>query len=350
MEKIFTITERFAPDAMDIIGKRYRVLKQIMHLQPVGRRQLCKQLALSERMVRGEVDTLKALGLIDTTPAGIYISPAGKEMLDEIDIFAPHLFNIQSLADQIKKYFGLTEVILVPGDSYRDTLVKKDLGRVAAAFMKKKLFSGCTLAVTGGSTLAEVADAITDGAGLADLTVLPARGGLGEDMEQQAGSIAARIAKIFGGHYRMLHIPDKLQETSLKVLQEDPYIKEITQLIKSSQMVFHGIGVAMEMANRRGLTADETTLLQEQGAVGEAFRYYFDEKGKIVHEVPGIGLEFQDLSHIEMVVAVAGGSHKAAAIKAVLSRGQQTVLLTDEGAAQGIVGIINTERRADNGS
>lgn len=339
MDRFFTVIERFTPDAMETITNRYKILKQIMHQEPVGRRQLCKILNLAERMVRVEVDILKSLGLVNTTPAGIYISPAGKDMMDQIDDFAPYLFNIQSLCEQVKKRFNLTEVILVPGDSYYDAMVKKDLGRVAAAYMKKKLFSGCTLAVTGGSTLAEVADAITDGTGLANLMVVPARGGLGEDMEQQAGSIAARIAKTIGGQYRMLHIPDKLQRATAEVLKKDPYIREITQLIKSSQIVFHGIGAAMEMANRRGLTGAEIRLLQDEGAVGEAFRYYFDEQGKIVHEVPGIGLEFQDLAHVEMVVAVAGGSNKASAIKAVLSRGQQTALVTDEGAAQAIMGI-----------
>jgi central glycolytic genes regulator len=331
--------ERFAPDAMDCITNRYKMLKQIMHQQPVGRRQLCKVLGLTERMVRAEIENLKSTGLIHATTAGICLSPAGEHIMNEVDIFVPFLFNIQSLAEQIKNRFNLREVILVPGDSQSDEMIKRDLGRVAAAYMKKSLFPGCTLAVTGGSTLAEVADVITDGIGFSNLMVVPARGGLGEEVEQQAGTIAARIAKIIGAQYRMLHIPDKLQEETAQALKQDPYIKEITDLIKSSDILFHGIGFAMEMANRRGLTAAEIALLQAKGAVGEAFRYYFDEQGNIVYEVPGIGLELHDLAHIQTVVAVAGGSNKAPAIKAVLNGGRQTVLITDEGAAQAIVGL-----------
>lgn len=339
MDRLFTILERFAPDAMESITNRYRMLKQIMNQEPVGRRQLCKALGFTERMVRAEVETLKSTGLIHTTSAGIYLTPAGEHIMNEIDAFVPFLFNIQTLAEQIKKRFNLQEVILVPGDSHRDVSIKKDLGRVAAAYMKKTLFTGCILAVTGGSTMAQIADAITDGTGISNLMVVPARGGLGEDVEQQAGSIAARIAKIIGAQYRMLHIPDKLQEATAQALKQDPYIKEIAEMISSSHILFHGIGAAMEMAARRGLTAEEIKLLQDRGAVGEAFRYYFDEQGNIVYEVPGIGLELHDLAHIQTVVAVAGGSNKASAIKAVLSRGQQTVLITDEGAAQAIVGL-----------
>lgn len=337
MEHLLTVMERFAPDAMEIIINRYSLLRQVMHHQPVGRRHLCKALGFTERMVRADVDVLKSQGLIQTCPSGIYLTASGEEMVNAIDEFSPFLFNLQSLAQQIKERFGLNEVILVPGDSYYDALTKKDLGRAAARYLKKILYPGCVLAVTGGSTLAEVAEAITDGTGINHLTVVPARGGLGEEMEQQAGAIAARIAKTIGAQYRLLHIPDKLEETTAAALKKDPYLNEVTHLIKNSNILFHGIGSAMEMASRRGLSSSEIAFLQERGAVGEAFRYYFNEKGRIVYEVPGMGLELKDLDHMNQVVAVAGGSNKAAAIKAVLSNGQQTVLISDEGAAQGIV-------------
>ena len=66
-------------------------------------------------------------------------------------------------------------------------------------------------------------------------------------------------------------------------------------------------------------------------------RYYFDEKGKIVYEVPGIGLELADLDNVETVVAVAGGSNKAKAIEAVIGYRQKQALITDEGAAREII-------------
>ncbi len=97
------------------------------------------------------------------------------------------------------------------------------------------------------------------------------------------------------------------------------------------------------MADRRGLSIAEVHYLDEKQAVGEALRYYFDEKGKIVYEVPGIGLEMNDLDRITTVAAVAGGSSKARAIEAVLANGKETVLISDEGAARRILQI--TERK-----
>ena len=82
--------------------------------------------------------------------------------------------------------------------------------------------------------------------------------------------------------------------------------------------------------------------LHDRGAVGEALRYYFDKEGKIVFEVAGFGLEKTDLAQIPEIVAVAGGSHKGEAIRAVLKGCRTTVLITDEGAA---LEILNNNKQ-----
>ena len=219
MDRLFSLLERFAPETLEIIQSRYQVLRQVMHRQPVGRRQLAKDLGLSERAVRSEINILKERGIIHITPAGLYLTPAGETMLQEIDEIIPFLYQTQTLAEKIKHLFSISEVIVVPGDSYTDQLTQKDLGRAAARYLKKLLYPSCTLAVTGGTTLAEMAEAIGPGIQLSDVLVVPARGGLGEDMEQQAGTIAAKIATAIGAQYRLLHIPDNLEESTVEILK-----------------------------------------------------------------------------------------------------------------------------------
>ncbi|HBQ87655.1 MAG TPA: transcriptional regulator, partial [Syntrophomonas sp.] len=273
---------------------------------------------------------------IATTPAGLYLTACGQDLLNEIDEVIPYLFKINTLADRLKERFDLKEVIIVPGDSYGDALAKKDLGRAAARFLLNALYPGCVVAVTGGTTLAEMADAIK-GRNVPDVMVVPARGGLGEKMEQQASTIAARIAQAIGAQYRLLHIPDSLEQSTAEALKRDNHIREVVNLIKSSNLLIHGIGPAIEMANRRGLTAEQIQILNEGQAVGEALRYYFDNLGNIVYETPGIGLEGDDIASIDTVVAVAGGSNKAMAIESVLRNRRRDVLITDEGAAKKII-------------
>lgn len=349
MNKVFSIIEKFAPEAVEIMQIRYEVLRQVLYKQPIGRRQLCKELGLRERLIRGEIELLRARGAVEITQAGIGLTPFGEGMLNDIDEFIPSLFNTRILAEQIKKEFDLEQVIVVPGDSFKNPDNKKDMGRAAGSFLQKSLFPGCIVAVTGGTTLAEMVTAIGGGIDAQDVLVVPARGGLGEEMEQQAGTIAARIAKAIGAQYRLLHVPDNLEETTAEILKNDAHIIEVVNIIKASNILFHGIGSAIEMANRRGLTPGEIEFLLQRKAVGEMLRYYFDKQGKIVYEVAGIGLELSNLKNINTIVAVAGGSNKASAIEAVLRSGQQNVLITDEGAAKGL--LKNKVRKDDiNGS
>lgn len=337
MNKLFAAIERFAPEVMELMTTRYQILRQILHNQPIGRRQLGKNMQCPERTVRTEVDILKARGALQTTPAGIYLTAFGEELLRDIDEYVPWLFNIQTLSEKLKDRYALDEVIIVPGDSYLSELSKKDLGWAGAEFLRKKLYPSCILAVTGGTTLAGVADSMREGVNTGHVCVVPARGGLGENVELQAGNIAAKIARKIGGQYRLLHIPDNVEESTAAALKKDIHISEVVKTIKSANILVHGIGPAMEMANRRGLSTAELDYLQEHGAVGEALRYYYSRLGTIIFELPGIGLERDDIKNIDLVVAVAGGSNKAQAIKAVLQNGQENVLITDEGAAQQII-------------
>ncbi|SHG76132.1 central glycolytic genes regulator [Thermosyntropha lipolytica DSM 11003] len=340
MERIFTILERLVPEAKEMLEIRYQIIRQIKHKAPVGRRQIAKDLDCTERVIRREIDMLKARGAVNILPAGIILTPYGEELLREIDEVMPFLFNTQYLAKQIKNCFGLEEVIIVPGDSFADYVTKKDLGRVAARYLQKVLYPGAVIAVTGGTTLAEMSEAVGSDVLYPDILVVPARGGLGEEMELQAGTIAAKIAKAIGAQYRLLHIPDNLEENTAEILKEDVHIKDVVARIKACDILIHGIGSAMEMAARRGLTLEEINRLEEKRAVGEALRYYLDGDGNIVYAVPGIGLELGDLLHIKKVIAVAGGRNKAEAIAAVLRHGGPKVLITDEGAASKIVSMM----------
>src|SRR5690606_29219044 len=137
------------------------------------------------------------------------------------------------------------------------------------------------LAVTGGSTLAEVARSLPSATPAQDIVVVPARGGLGEEVELQANTVAAAIADRLGGAYRLLHVPDDLGEEAMSTISMEPKIKALIELIRSARVVLHGIGTAEEMARRRGLAPEYVALLDEGGAVGEAFGYYFDRAGRI---------------------------------------------------------------------
>lgn len=337
MERLVKSLEKLAPEALEIARTRYRVLKEIMINQPIGRRQIALRLDLSERAARGEIEVLREMGALEITSAGIVLTHYGMELLNEFDRLAPYLEGLKSLERALLNHLRLDQVIVVPGDSFTEPLVKKDLGRAAARYVRGLLFPGCTLAVTGGTTLAEMAQAMAHTPAGEGVLVLPARGGLGEEVEEQANTIAAHIAKAIGGQYRLLHVPDSLDPDTINRLMENPRVAEIVERLKQCDILVHGIGSALEMACRRGLRDEALRILEEKEAVGEAFRYYFNSAGEIVYCLPGIGLELEDLKSIPHVVAVAGGSNKARAIAAALANRRRGTLITDEGAARKIL-------------
>jgi central glycolytic genes regulator len=193
------------------------------------------------------------------------------------------------------------------------------------------------IAVTGGSTLAEVAAQLSPSSQLKGHVFVPARGGLGENVELQANSIASTMAKKTKGKYRMLHVPDHLPDEAYQSLIQDPNIREIIHTIRSASVIIHGIGEAKVMASRRKVDKTTNSELEQEGAIGEAYGYYFDQDGRVVHKMPTLGLRLEDLPLMHKIIAVAGGKSKAKAIAAVLRYGQEHVLITDEAAAREIL-------------
>lgn len=320
-----------------MVLSRHRILRTIRFLQPIGRRALAEHLRLQERKIRNEVDLLKEQGLIESHSSGMRVTPAGESLLWGMEDYIRELEGITNLELKLAEGFGIKKVIIVPGDVDVNPAVKQDLARVTADYLRQQLREGSILAVTGGTTLAEVAGALTAPGVRRQVLVLPARGGLGEEVEIQANTVAANIAKGLGANYRLLHVPDDLQQETAQSILNEPKIKEFLSLLHHADVFLHGIGSAAEMAHRRGMLSREIKELMDHGAVGEAFGYYFDSTGKVIHTTSSIGLQLEDLNRIPLVVAVAGGHSKAMAVKAVLSHSPRDVLIIDEGAAGAIV-------------
>lgn len=342
MEKL-GILRRIAPEIVELVERRYIILRNVYFAQPVGRRALAARLRLPERTVRNEVELLREQGLLISNPAGMQVTLAGERVLAELKEYVRELRGLSGLERRLARLLGLKELIIVPGDSDEDETVKKEMAKATARYLKKVLNDGDVLAVTGGTTLAEVARSFPVSTEKKNLMVVPARGGLGEEVEKQANTVAAAIAERMGAIYRLLHIPDDVSEEVIASLAAGSKTRELLDLIKRADVVLHGIGTAEEMARRRGLSEEQLQILRERKAVGEAFGYYFDRNGRIVYSTSSVGLRMEDLEKIDKVLAVGGGHTKAEAALAVMSHRYQDVCITDEGAARAMLAII--ERR-----
>jgi len=146
--------------------------------------------------------------------------------------------------------------------------------------------------------------------------VVPARGGMGEDWNEQAGSIAAKIAAKLGANYRLLHLPANLGAKAVAAVSREPEIREVLQVARSASVLLLGIGAAQVTVQRQNLDPSQWKQLQQMGAVGETFGCYFNRNGDIVYISSSIGLNLENIKPIGRVIVVAGGSNKAEAILA----------------------------------
>jgi len=335
MQSFIDIAKRIIPDFLQVLQKRYTILRHIGFMQPVGRRSLAASLGLTERILRSEVEFLKEQNLISTNSVGMSLTLEGKHLLEDLEGLMRELKGIDVMELELKHQLGIKQVIIVHGDSDVSTMVKGDLGKACAVCMKKLYQGKNIIAVNGGSTMAAVAERLTPETGDKELLFVPARGGIGEEVQNQANTICSNMAKNTHSRHRVFYIPDQVSIEIYHSLIKEPGIHEILNLIKSANMVLHGIGDAITMAERRKTNSEILEKLKNRKAVGEAFGYYFNEEGEIVHKVFTVGLQLEDLQHIPNVIAVAGGASKAKAIKAYLKQAPpSTILITDEGAAE----------------
>jgi central glycolytic genes regulator len=338
MERILEIQKQLVPELLGMMHKRYLILKQIQWMQPVGRRALAAAMDMTERVLRAETDFLRGQGLVITESSGMRLSDAGFRIAMEMEPLIRELFGLRQLEERLAGELGIRQAVIVPGDADRSEWVKKEMGRVAARLLRDLAEPEEIIAVSGGSSVLEVAGMMSPTPALKTVTFVPTRGGMGERVELEANYIASLMAQRTGGKHRLMHVPEELGEEAYQTLIREPRVREVLELLHRARIVVHGIGDARTMAVRRGSSAEVLKKLEEQGAVGESFGFYFDRDGRIVHRVNTVGLRLEDLGNVKRIIAVAGGSGKAEAIRVICGKVSRDILVTDEGAARAILG------------
>jgi central glycolytic genes regulator len=335
MQSFIDIQKKLLPDLLQVLQKRYSILRNIGFMQPVGRRSLAVSLGFTERILRSEVEFLKDQNLIYTNNVGMSLTSEGKKLLEDLEGLMREIKGIDVMEFELKHRLGIKKAIIVPGNSDESPMVKSELGKACATSMKMLLGGKNIIAVTGGSTMATVAEELSPELGNKEILFVPARGGIGEDVQNQANTVSSIMSKNTHSKHRVFYVPDQVSPEIYESLLKEPDIHEVIQLIQSASMVLHGIGDAITMAKRRKTPPEEMNKIEGGKAVSEAFGYYFNEEGEIVHKALTIGLQLNDLARIPNVIAVAGGSSKAKAIKSYMKQApSSTILITDEGAAR----------------
>ena len=194
--------------------------------------------------------------------------------------------------------------------------------------------ASCVL--TTESLVADKPDPQADAA----MAAAAAQGGMGGGVSTQANTVAERFAQKLGGYYRFLHLPDGLSGAAADELARLPQVREPLELVRHADVLLYGIGRAMDLAQRRGLSRVEQETLREEGAVAEALGFYLSADGRVVGGGSSLAFKPEDIGRKNRAAAVAAGRAKAEAILAVCAHHPHKLLVVDEGAALRMIELL----------
>lgn len=344
MEEILLLQKKIIPELVEVLEKRYVILRAIYYNQPIGRRVLANKLSLGERIVRTETTFLKEQNLIEINTPGMSVTDEGEKLVKKLKGLIHELKGLSNIEKVIKSYLGLKEVIIVPGNVEETPSVFKDLGKAAAFYLESIIKDNYIIALTGGTTIKEFVDAVPKINNVSNTLIVPARGGMRGKVDTQSSTLAEALAEKLNGAYKLLHIPEKISsELQYNLLREREVI-EVVDSIRKADILIYGIGDAMIMAQKRDMNEEKVNKLKELGAVGEAFGCYFDKNSKVVSENTTIGINMKDAKKINTHIAVAAGDNKIEAIIATMMNNENAALITDEGSAIKIEKFIKEQQ------
>lgn len=329
--------QRLLPEATNMFKIRYMILQNILKRKIVGRRTLVSELGLSERLVRTEIERLEKQGLIVVSGKGMSITKEGQEILSELYRWYHSIEELNCLETQVESKLELKKAIIIKG-SLKEGSKLESIGLAFSNLLSSLLEEDMTLAITGGSTIAQMIDEMPYmSTSFKNLHVLPARGSVGERVEYHANTLAIKFAHKIDANYEMLTIPDNLSTRSIQFIKSEPEIEKILQRLSKTDIIIFGIGNALKMAKHRKESQEVLDLLESKHAVSESFRHYFNVKGEVVYHTEVIGVSPTMAKSIKYRIAVAGGEDKANAILASKMLLKDSYLILDEGAAQQII-------------
>lgn len=327
---------KIAPEALEMIDKRYTILKEVYFSKVIGRRLLAGKLNLSERVIRNEIDFMKEENLVEIQPLGISITDLGIEILDALEGYIAEIRGLAWMAEALKEELGIKEVMIAPVSLSQSPYALDELGQMASKYFFTQLKGKEVIGLTGGYTLKAFAEQMPQ-RNYPEMLIVPARGGLGEILEIQSNTIVSNLARKLNASYKLLQIPDNIDEGLMEHIFADPGIKSTYDQIKNMDLLVFGIGNAKDLSKRRNTPKEEWTNLEAKGAVAESFGYYFDIHGQIVYETGTVGIKLDQYKQMENIVAIAAGGHKADAILSISKINKNLVLIIDEDAAKEIV-------------
>ncbi|TFL16216.1 sugar-binding domain-containing protein [Jannaschia formosa] len=247
------------------------------------------------------------------------------------------------LQQSLMAAFGLDHCEVVT-DLHQEDLALGPLGIAGARFLAAEIAGGKNgvIGVGHGRTLLSCVENL--GAQHAPkLRVVSLMGALTTEADVTPHAVVSRLAGKTGAEAASMPVPFIANSTADRdVLVSQKAARQAAELAARADLMIVGIGTTTaeaELVATGMIERDEMAAIAKAGGVGEMLGHFFDRRGKPVGQEITDRILTQPLDRLKgrRIVAVAGGSIKVHAIKAVLESGLLGGLIIDEHTAREIV-------------
>jgi DNA-binding transcriptional regulator LsrR (DeoR family) len=337
------------------LGTRLLVkVAQLYHLQGLNQDQIGRQLGVSRTRVSRMLKEARERGLV------------------EISIRYPSRFSLD-LERQLESVLGLREAVVVNAGGGVGSQALSSVAGAAADYLLRVLQPGAVLGVSGGETAQVMLAGPVEHVSVVQLG--SALASLGEGAAYSSAEVSLQVAQKLGamGQLVLIPVPSLLDtETIRDALLGDTGVRQAMALLAGCTIALVGIGALDTVSRPPGATAasdeasadaprarprqrcrrrllpvtdDEATELQNVGAVGEICARFFDRAGSpCVTSLDRrmVALDLGQLRAVPLVIGVACGRQKAAAILGAVRGGYVKTLVTDDSTATAVLALARS--------
>jgi DNA-binding transcriptional regulator LsrR (DeoR family) len=261
--------------------------------------------------------------------------------------------NLFDLESRLQAVFGLKEAIVIPAVGNSSSSMLNAIGHVAADFLLDQIRDGDVLAITPGTAVQAVVQAL-DASRSYQIEIAPMLGAIQGDLESDMNYLAMNMGERLGAKAYQLHAPAFVDTREQgEVVRTMAPVKEILDIARKADIAILGVGTVDPEASRfvqfTALSAEDLNQIASGcGGVGEISAHVYDVEGRPCAKRYAdrvIGLTLDEIKDIPYRIGVAAGAAKALPIYGALRGGYLHALVTDEAAARGVLDYFDQNFR-----
>jgi DNA-binding transcriptional regulator LsrR (DeoR family) len=300
---------------------------QLYHLEGLNQDEIARQVGVSRSKVSRMLKEARERGLV------------------EVSIHYPARFSLD-LERRLESELGLREAVVVNSGGVADGHGLSSIAGAASDYLLRVLKPGDVLGVSGGELMSVMAE-LMPATAVDDVTVVQvgtAVAYLGERAALSAAEVALQVAQKLGSIARLVLIPVPFlldSQTIRDALLRDSGVRRAMARLASCTVAVVGIGT-LEQRKVLPVPEEELTELRQIGAVGEICTRFFDANGcPCTTSLDGrmLALDLSAFREVPLVIGVAAGVHKAAAILGAVRGGYLKALVTDDATAKELLAL-----------